>query len=456
VLLLAGGGVALWRTTSSSGYHPATAKSWPPGTADVIAFVEKTRGLTFSHPVPIDFLPSDEFAARMNAKVKISAADQAMLDVDLHIERALGLVQGQIDLAQAIRSYESQAVIGLYDGQSGHLWVRGSDLNPFVRTTLAHELTHALQDEHFRIFQRSRNMTPDQKEAFQALYEGDAHTVEQAYFDQLSDSDKAAYNAAQASLSSKADLTGVPQQLQDDVGTPYEFGPTFVAALRAAGGVDELNRAFEHPPSTFEEVLDPTLYTMGNGQRPVPIPALHSGERALKADFTFTKLDLLEVLGDRIGYDAAVAGASGWERGALRAFSKGGMECVRVDGLTSDPTKLDGAFAQWATADGHATVSESGDIVQLVACDPGPDAHYAPSAPRAFLVYSLRATLLDALLKEVDLPLAQCAVDDVISHVGAAPLVADDQLSDPNDPRLAALRSGFTAAALRCRGQGFG
>lgn len=445
----AGAGAFAWKAKQPSQYHPATAAAWPPGTADIVSFVERTRGLHFTHPVPVDFLTSDQFTTRMRDRVKVTPTVSAHLDTVMHLYRAVGLEQGQIDLAKARTAFESQEVIGVYDGVTGHLWVRGRDLTPFVRTTMAHELTHALQDETFHIFDRGRHMTPDQQQAFQALYEGDATAVEQAYAAQLTDADKAAYRTARAAMNAQADLSAVPQQLSDDALTPYTFGSFFVAAMRAEGGTNKLNEAFQHPPTSLDQITDPASY---DAPAPPPLvpPKLHPGERQLKTVLTFTKLDLVEIVGDRLGYDTAVSGLTGWERADARPFSTKTADCVRVDILTTYPAELAALLSRWAQADGQATASRQADTVELTACDPGPTATHPPASPRPFSVYALRSAFITSLVKAVNLPKATCIADDAITHVGAATLVADNQLTDPHDPRITTLQRAVATAATRC------
>src|SRR5207244_328374 len=62
---------------------------------------------------------------------------------------------------------------------------------PLVRRTLAHELTHALQDQHFSIYRPELDKRDDESPvAFSALLEGDARRVEQAYENTLSAADR--------------------------------------------------------------------------------------------------------------------------------------------------------------------------------------------------------------------------------------------------------------------------
>src|SRR3712207_9092098 len=62
--------------------------------------------------------------------------------------RALGLVDGPFD-ASVLDAGAEEGVLGFYDSQRRRLYVRGDAATPAVRRVLVHQLTHALDDQHF-------------------------------------------------------------------------------------------------------------------------------------------------------------------------------------------------------------------------------------------------------------------------------------------------------------------
>ena len=64
--------------------------------------------------------------------------------------RALGLVTGKVDLLGATNEANGAGTLAYYSFEDKQITIRGQRLTPAVRSTLVHELTHALQDQHFR------------------------------------------------------------------------------------------------------------------------------------------------------------------------------------------------------------------------------------------------------------------------------------------------------------------
>ena len=95
-----------------------------------------------------------------------------------------------------------------------------------MRSTLAHELTHVLQDQHFGL---NREFDTDgEASVFRALVEGDANRIEAVYADKLSESDHDQLVAAQRADRGAADLGKVPPALVQLFGAPYALGGPLV------------------------------------------------------------------------------------------------------------------------------------------------------------------------------------------------------------------------------------
>ncbi|HLY83142.1 MAG TPA: hypothetical protein VKQ71_09150, partial [Acidimicrobiales bacterium] len=261
-LIVAGGGAAYLRMQSA----PSHPSRWDPRLAGVVQFVEKQRGLKFSHPVAVEFMPVAKFKAKMGDGKPPPAQQKADLKNLLGVMRAMGVVHGDADLAAMETQLSQAAIVGLYVPKDKKVYVRGDQLTPDVRVTLAHELTHALQDQHVDLG-RYFHLPGADDSALRALVEGDAVVVEDAYAASLSASDKAAYQAARDAESTGADVKGVSQVLIDQAQFPYIFGPVFVKALVANGGTGAIDRALASPPTVDGQILDPNRYLI---QQDVP------------------------------------------------------------------------------------------------------------------------------------------------------------------------------------------
>jgi hypothetical protein len=316
--------------------------------------------------------------------------------------RALGLIHGDADLAAMDNQLAQQSVIGLYVPADKRVYVRGAALTPDVRVTLAHELTHALQDQHFDL-QRLDHLPNADSSAVRALIEGDAVRVENAYVASLSAADKAAYQQAGQAQVDGANLKGISQVLIDGFSFPYVFGPVFVKALVASGGTAALDHALANPPTVDAQVVDPNRYLIQTDVATVKAPNLAAGDTRLADPAFFGQVSMLQVIGETEGYVAA------WSALAS-AFDS-----------PEHATTFAALVQHWATGRDGASVQSADSTVELRACDPGPTATPAPVAsPSPFEVLSLRASLLGGLIDQDKAPadVAGCIADEVIRTVG--------------------------------------
>jgi len=81
-------------------------------------------------------------------------------------------------VVQEERTLLTAGVVGFYDPETKQLVVRGTDTTPFTRRVLAHELTHALDDQHFDLNRQQLDKADDETGfGFSALVEGNARRV---------------------------------------------------------------------------------------------------------------------------------------------------------------------------------------------------------------------------------------------------------------------------------------
>ena len=163
-----------------------------------VRFVERHRKLEFEHPVPVKFLDDDAFVkAYQRDDPKITKEDRADAERSAGQLRALGLVEGPVDLIESQKDLAATDTVGFYDQERKALFVRGTDLTDVdVRITLVHELTHALQDQRFDLTRLDDAIeTSGEDFALTALVEGDATSVEDDYLYSLPQTDQDAYFA---------------------------------------------------------------------------------------------------------------------------------------------------------------------------------------------------------------------------------------------------------------------
>jgi hypothetical protein len=354
---------------------PASAAELRAAVDEISAVVEAERGLAFTEPVDVELAGEGEFQRRLLDDFDEGVDDLRNAEVLL---KAFGLVEPDIDLVEAMRTLLGAGVVGFYDPETDELVVRGTALTPYVRTTIAHELTHALDDQRFDLDRPEYDDADDEIDfGFSALVEGNARRVEDAYRAGLSDEDRLDAAAEELSLAGGLDLGDVPLVLVDLISAPYGLGHDFVVQLLDDGGQEALDAAFDAPPRTSEQVIDPATYEAGEGATEVAVPAVAGQvvDQGMAGQFL-----IQIVLADALGEDRARAAASGWGGDAVVAWRDGQRPCATLAAVGDDPgetAELRGAFEDWAARGGPAggptgsdvTVAPSGDgPVTVQAC----------------------------------------------------------------------------------------
>ena len=433
--------------------------AWDPRVLGIVHFVEQHRGLTFKEPVKVEFLSGRAFDKEVSVPGPKSASDRATLAHALGELRALGLVHGNVDLARADNNLNQADVVGLYVNTKKTVFVRGTTLTPYVRTTLAHELTHALQDQYYNLQKLNDDAQNGDSTAVTALIEGDAVRIQNEYQQSLSAADQQLYQQEDSQLSQASGQAGnVPEILVDMLEFPYAFGPTFVDALATQGGNAAVDHAFGSPPVAEAQIVDPVHYSLSWKPVHVSSPSIGRGHR-VEPPSPFGQVSLFEVLGSRLGYDPAWAAVQGWRGDNSVPYTLKGRTCVAIDVRMRDAAaarRLAAAADAWAASLPGAAIASSGSTVSLRSCDPGPkEPAPPPITPSAFDVLAARSGITDAVMTNanVDLALGQCVADGVLAGVGPAgygELTASSLSAAQQDQ----LQQVTAASALACRRQG--
>ena len=354
---------------------------WDERVADLVAFVEDERGHEFDHPVPVDFLTDEEYT-ELTRTDAAGLTDEELEEIE-QVEgllRALGLVEGDLDLVETSNDLVDTGTLAYYDIEAERVVVRGTEVTPALAVTLVHELTHVLQDQVFGLDllvaedhegQDDDGPTSGQTFAFRAVAEGDAGRIEQAYLETLSDEEQAGIASAEDEGLDDLEAEGIPVALQALFAAPYPLGQGLVALLDVEDDIDD---AFTDPPTTEEHLLDPFGYREGDPPTAVDAPDSDGAEVLDEGDFG--AVSILFVLAERIDLLQALDAALGWGGDAYVAFERDGATCLRyavVGDETADTDQLAAAFEAWVAAApaGSASTAREGDLVRFESCDPG-------------------------------------------------------------------------------------
>jgi hypothetical protein len=371
-ILIVGG--FLWVVINPRTHQAAVPKAWDPRVTELATFVENERGLKFKHPVPFEFMTEQQFVAAIT-DIR-PTANPARDKVHEAVLRARGYVGPDYNSAKAEEDFVSN-VTGYYDDVDKKMRVRGTELTPYAKVTIVHELTHALQDQQFSIKKVRKSIESDEQDfAVKSLLEGDARDIENAYINSLSETEQNAVYDAEHPTGSNA-LDNTPDALQVQFGAPYELGALMVGTLRHIGGIERLNAAFHTPPRDEAAVVLPFVPETHSD---VPLSGFESDTtvKALPpADlFGYQSVGTLSTfltLSSRLDPIDAWRAASGWGDEVIRVVRRNDQICVdtRVGGKTAADTLLLGrAYQEWALGS-QAKVTAESDAVLVESCDPG-------------------------------------------------------------------------------------
>lgn len=293
---------------------------------ELMGFVQQERGLEFRHPVKVTLLSDADFRDRLKAeKEEDSEEAKEELRTTQRVLEGLGLLERGIDLEKALESLFGDAVAGFYDSESDDLVVRGEELTPGVRTTIVHELTHALQDQHFDIDRKDLDDRDDEASSgLTGVVEGDAVRIEDRYTESLPNREQKEAEREDAEIGGGID-PDIPEVLLQLVAFPYIVGPAFTRAIVGSGGQPRLDEAFRQPPTTSEQLLHPEVFLMGEPIASVETPA-SDGDKIDEG--VLGELGLLLVLAG--GGASGQAAARGWGGDRYVAWRDGDDTCVRT------------------------------------------------------------------------------------------------------------------------------
>lgn len=329
---------------------------------------EQIRGLKFLTPVQVTFLDEAAFRDRLREDVEAELDEAELLKVE-RIWQALGVIGVDTSLEDALLGALDAGVLAFYDPVTDELVMRGLELDPFTRGTLVHELTHALDDQHFDLDRFGEDQVDDEAEAaFSYLVEGTAVWVEEEWVDRLPAAEQAERLRLEAGFASGMSIDGLPEVLLIELSLPYLLGPRFVDALVGRSGTDGIDAAYLTPPTSGSHIVDVDGYLAG--EAPIDVPPPPAGGEVLAT----------EVVGATGWYSLMLATAPGqaqsvaelWAGDSLVLWQDGPDRwCVRVDVMVRSAGDLGlivKALATFAMQHGEAAISEFENGVRLDAC----------------------------------------------------------------------------------------
>ena len=250
---------------SPSGAHGQSGcRMTPP----IFKVASEIRGLRIQKKVPCKRHSKKRVEKYLRETVD-EKVNPAKLESEEIVYKLIGLIPEDYEYKEGMIELYLSSLGGYYE-PGKKLFVMADWLPDGMQANvIAHELTHALQDQHFSLesFIDPNSNNSDSMVARSALVEGDATAVMLDYSRRLSGRPSIATEQVVSqrilnSLGSSNSPTfqAAPKSLQALMTFPYKEGLVFAHALMREGGYDMVSRAFQEPPRSSREILHPEEY----------------------------------------------------------------------------------------------------------------------------------------------------------------------------------------------------
>src|SRR6202050_3109878 len=263
---------------------------------EILAFDSKQTGLPIKKQVKRRLTSRDEVVAYLTNHMKDD--DVKRLQRSELVLKKFGLLPREFDMEKLLVDLLREEVAGYYDPKTKTVnmldWVPLEEQEP----VLAHELTHALQDQSIGLDkwmkkgdkdlgEIKRDPTPEDIEndeiddAREAVIEGQAQAMMFQYA--LAPTGRSIADSQDLVESMESEtLTGTPSTkvfndapifMKESLTFPYSYGMEFVVKLMQKGGKEKaFAGVLQNPPHTTRQIMEPETYLSGEKIEPMRVP----------------------------------------------------------------------------------------------------------------------------------------------------------------------------------------
>src|SRR5580700_1108725 len=245
---------------------------------------------------------------------------------------AFGLIPKGFNLDSFLVDLLTEQIAGLYDPKAHEFYIADWIPADEQRMVMAHELTHALQDQQFDIepWVRAARPNDDAEMAREAVLEGSAMAGMLEYelrskglkLKDLPEFDPSVFvgDLAESPILKKA-----PPFIKDSLMFPYFSGLTFSMGVLKSGGWPAFSSVFTRPPANTQQILHPDLYFANKAPTllKTDLPAAAPGENwVLLEENSLGELGWKEVLKQFLDEPRGNAMAAEWDGDAYATFEQ--------------------------------------------------------------------------------------------------------------------------------------
>ena len=226
--------------------------------ARTAARFEAMRCLTVQDGLPpVEIVTREEFEDDQSQQFT-AVGEHARLIDNARFETTL-TIDSETDSVEVRQSDTAERVGGFYDFVADEIVIVSDepDALSIDESVLAHELGHAIQDQHFDLTQFERP-TVDIDKGKLGLIEGDVHLVEHEYFEACEADEWAEPCLTDEGMPAGPDIANWGLYFEEI--QPYSDGPSFVQGVKQADGWEGVNDLYADPPTSALHTTYPETF----------------------------------------------------------------------------------------------------------------------------------------------------------------------------------------------------
>jgi hypothetical protein len=244
-------------------------------TQAVLRETSEVRQLTILRPVKSGAQSRSEIERMVirNLDEQTTPADMHATEVAL---RKLGLVPQGFEYRSFVVKLLTEQVAGYYDPKAQQFYLADWLELEGQKPVMAHELTHALQDQHFNLrrFEQWPKGDADSELAAHALIEGDATLAMTLYMAKNPLVALAFIRSVASTQTSSEQIQKAPRALRESLVFPYQEGSEWATQVYKRGGWSLVSEAYKQLPQSTEQILHPEKYFVREAPVKVTLPEL--------------------------------------------------------------------------------------------------------------------------------------------------------------------------------------
>jgi hypothetical protein len=313
---------------------------------DIVKFASQDSGLPIRQPVKRRMVDRAEVERYVQERMR-EDKDAQRLQRSAIVLKKFGLLPHDFDLKDFLLKTLKEQVAGYYDPKTKTVNLLDWLAPDIQKPVLAHELTHALQDQSYDLEKWERpggddqpvssaksDVSADEAEAArQAVVEGQAMVVllnyelapqKQTLLDMPTITDAVKSGMAASSPL----LSNAPLYLKSALLFPYFYGLDFERVLLQKGGKElAFSKALKDPPRDTREIMQPQAYLTNDHVKPLAVPDLNKlvgNDYEQIDDGVMGEFDVSVLIEQFAGKEASDTLSPGWRGGYYYAARKKG------------------------------------------------------------------------------------------------------------------------------------